>query len=64
MNFLKRIAKKVNRRICQTALLVGDSESVRFDRTERHTVFQVFDQLVILPRSEERKEAAAYLSEG
>ena len=37
MDFLKRIVKKVDRRVCQMVLLSeSDRESVRFVRIERH----------------------------
>ena len=34
LNFMKKIVKKVDRRVCQTVL--SDNESVRFVRIERH----------------------------
>ena len=56
LNFLTRVVKKVDwaGRGCQTVLSQRDSENVRF-LSDFKDIFQVFDQLMILSRSEERE---------
>ena len=52
------IVKKVDGRVCQIFLSEKERVSV-CDLSALKNMFQLFDQLVILSRSEERKEAAA-----
>jgi len=56
-----RIVKKGDGRVCQMVLW---TERVRVrDLSGFKDIFQVFEQLVILSRSEESEEAASCLSE-
>ena len=67
MNIFERVVKKVDGRVWRYGPFgererERERESVGFLRLK--DMFQVFDQFVILSRSEEKVEAAACLSEG
>ena len=49
--------------IAKQSFLERQGECVRFVEVERHNIFQVFDQLLILSRYAEREETAACLNE-
>ena len=57
-----RVDEKFDRRVCGMVFSERESQCVGFLRIERH--IPMFDQFVILSRSEEKEEDAACLLKG